>query len=72
MHAINRLGCCYKFGIGMNIYLQKAFELYQKAANLGNIKAQFNLGKIYENGKGVEKDMDQAIFWYKKSADQRK
>ena len=45
-----------------------ALKLYQKAATLGNIEAQYNLAFMYENGKGIERDMDQAIYWYEKSA----
>jgi TPR repeat protein len=30
------LGWCYEVGIGTSIDKQKAFELYQKAANLNN------------------------------------
>lgn len=25
---------------------------------------------MYQHGKGVEKDIDQAIYWYKKAAEQ--
>jgi TPR repeat protein len=25
---------------------------------------------MYEKGKGIEKNMEQAIYWYKKSAEQ--
>ena len=49
--------------------MQKAFELYQKAANLGNSVAQYNLALMYENEKGIAKDIDQSIYWYKKSAE---
>ena len=34
--GINNLGDCYKNGIGTSINCQKAFYLYQKAANLEN------------------------------------
>ena len=34
---------------------EKAFEYYTKAAELGNLDAHFNLSKMYEEGKGVEK-----------------
>ncbi|PKY60372.1 hypothetical protein RhiirA4_484001, partial [Rhizophagus irregularis] len=40
----------------------KAFELYHKAANSGNRNAQNNLASMYECGKGVEKDINQAIY----------
>ncbi len=64
------LGYCYSNGIGTNIDKQKAFELYEKAANLGNETAQYNLGVLYENGDGIEKNIDKAIYWYVKSAKQ--
>jgi TPR repeat protein len=28
------------------------------------------LGEFYERGKGVEKDLEQAIYWYTLSAEQ--
>ncbi|PKK69313.1 hypothetical protein RhiirC2_781142, partial [Rhizophagus irregularis] len=46
------------------------FELYHKAANSGYSLAQYNLGLMYEYGKGIEKDINQAIYWYEKSAKQ--
>src|SRR5947209_4962913 len=45
-----------------------AFELYQNAANLGNSVSQYNLALMYEKGEGVDKD--QAIYWFKKLAEQ--
>lgn len=39
------------------------------AINLGNEHAIFNLGLMYEYGKGVEKNIDNAIKYYKESAD---
>jgi TPR repeat protein len=43
---------------------------YQKAADQGQAKAQYNLGVMYANGKGVLKDDKQAVYWYQKAADQ--
>ena len=37
---------------------------------MGNSVAQYNLAIKYEKGSGTEKDLDQAIYWYKKSAEQ--
>lgn len=54
-----------------------SFDLNQKdlTARLNprvdsNSFAQCSLGMMYENGEGIEKDMEQAIKWYKKSATQ--
>ncbi|EXX73868.1 hypothetical protein RirG_056420 [Rhizophagus irregularis DAOM 197198w] len=60
--GINNLGYCYKNGF--------AFELYQKAADLGNSLAQYNLATMYEYEEGIIKNIDKAIYWYKKSAEQ--
>jgi TPR repeat protein len=50
--------------------LDKARELYQKAANQGNVQAQYNLGVCYENGLGVEPDLPKAAKYYQEAADQ--
>ena len=39
-------------------------------ANQGDVFAQYYLGSCYANGDGVEKDMLEAIEWYRKAADQ--
>ena len=44
---------------------------YRKAAEQGNAKAQYELGKCYHEGKGVEKDMAEAVKWYRLPADQK-
>ena len=49
---------------------EKACEWYRKAAVQGNIIAQFELGRMYEHGYGVQQDFIKAYDWYKKSADQ--
>ena len=48
----------------------KAYEWYQKAANQGIAKAQFNLGVMNSNGEGVPQDYAKAYEWYQKAADQ--
>jgi TPR repeat protein len=42
----------------------------QKAAEQGNAIAQFNLGILYGQGKGVPQDYPKAAFWYRKAAEQ--
>lgn len=49
---------------------KKAFEYFQKSANQGYYRAEFILGYMYDQGKGVEKNIQRAIQWYEKSANQ--
>lgn len=42
----------------------------REAAVQGDAEAQFNLGVSYDNGKGVPKDYQQAVSWYRKAAEQ--
>ncbi|RGB31507.1 kinase-like domain-containing protein [Rhizophagus diaphanus] len=69
-NGISNLGHCCLKGIGTVFDRQKAFELFQKTANLGNELAQYYLALMYENGREVEKDINQAIYWYEKAAEQ--
>jgi TPR repeat protein len=41
-----------------------ALKWWQRAANKGNSRAQFWLGKMYEGGDGVPQDYVQAYKWY--------
>lgn len=50
---------------------KEQFDLYMKAAELGNAEAQCEVGFRYESSNcGVAKDYYEAFKWYKKSADQ--
>lgn len=42
----------------------------RKDAEAGKAQAQFSLGVMYANGRGVEKDYAEAVKWYRKAADQ--
>lgn len=50
--------------------LKSAAVLFRKAAEQGHAIAQFNLALMYELGRGVAKDEQQAVFWYQKAANQ--
>src|SRR5215510_13467908 len=45
-----------------------AAQWYQKAASQGYAPAQIDLGSLYEQGKGVPKDPQQALAWYRKAS----
>jgi TPR repeat protein len=42
----------------------------QQAAAAGNAYDQLNLGAAYDNGIGVKRDIDKALQWYQKAAEQ--
>jgi hypothetical protein len=49
---------------------QKAFELWAPLALQGDHRAQYNLGMLYSNGKGVDQNEAEAIKWYQMAAEQ--
>jgi len=64
--ALYCLGCCYD----VTKNPQKAFEWYSKAAEQGQVNAQYNVGYAYHFGDGVNIDYDKAMNWYAKAAAQ--
>ena len=46
----------------------KAFEYLTNAAELGHVEANFLLGDLYREGKGVEKDMKKAVYHLEQAA----
>jgi len=68
--AFYELGHAYKAGtFGLPKNRNKAFELYNQAAELGSIKAHYELATCLYHGKsGVEKDKKKAIQHYKLAA----
>ena len=60
----------YQQGFGLKQDLHKAVELYRRAAEHGDAKAQSNLGFMYYEGLGVEKDLIAAYKWLTVSGDQ--
>ena len=53
-----------------NGYIQKAFEWLMRGVEEGVDDAAFEIGRMYEEGSGVDKDISQAIHWYTKAAEQ--
>ncbi len=44
------------------------FYLINKAAEQGDVNAQYDLGVMYAIGQGVSQDYKQAVAWYSKAA----
>ena len=47
---------------------RNAFEYYTRAAELGDVDAQYELACLYEFGKGVEKDRGKAVHYLEEAA----
>ena len=45
------------------------FGLLLEQANSGDAISQYKVGRAYESGDGVEKNINTAIMWYQKAAD---
>jgi hypothetical protein len=61
-------------GGGYQSYLKgdynAAYEEWLPLAELGDVEAQYNLGVMYDEGAGVERDLAAAAAWYHKAAEQ--
>ncbi len=58
------------FGVPEKTSVGKAETKHTGAAEQGDADAQFNLGLLHYNGKGVRQDFAQARKWYLKAAEQ--
>ena len=48
----------------------EALKWFHKAAEQGDVNAQYNLGQMYDKGLGIPQDYTEAIKWYRKVAEQ--
>jgi hypothetical protein len=69
---------CYRrgsFGLAKNKseankWFKEAGESYKKAAEAGNVEAQYQLANLYARGyAGIPKDNEEAFKWYQKAAE---
>jgi TPR repeat protein len=47
--------------------LRQAFTLFMRAAKLGDLSSQLDIGYFFDNGLFVKKDKKQALKWYRKA-----
>jgi uncharacterized protein len=48
----------------------EATRWYRIAADNGGVGGRINVGRLYENSRGVPQDYGEAMRWYRKAADQ--
>jgi uncharacterized protein len=49
-------------------YPIKAFEWFMVAAKQKHTQAEYYVGLYFQNGKGIDQNIEQAIYWYEKAA----
>lgn len=71
---INSHALAQDYESGRSAYIsgdyERALEILKPLAEDGDSEAQKVLGIMYDYGHGVEKDQQQALYWYIKSAEQ--
>ncbi|WP_273802786.1 tetratricopeptide repeat protein, partial [Proteus vulgaris] len=68
--AETNMAMMYAQGLGVTQNLEKAAFWFRKAAQGGNVIAQFHIGQMYSIGSGVDLDDEKAVFWFRKVAKQ--
>jgi len=69
-NALDGLGFAYETGQGTPKDINKAVQLYTKAASADYDQAMFHLANCYSKGIGVQRDRKIAAQWFRKAADQ--
>src|SRR5262245_9064790 len=73
IHAGERQGNRQRLGpIGTEVKKddKRGVEWFEKAAEKGEARAQFNLGVCYYEGRGVTRDYAKAVEWYRRASEQ--
>lgn len=65
-----RIGKMFVLGYGTEQDYSKAFEWFEKSADVGNKFAQYSLDSLYFYGNGITQNHEKAFEYYKLSADQ--
>ena len=66
---MNNLARLIEEGKGAEQDYGKALALFKNAAENNCSRANYHIGRFYENGLGCDKNIDEAKEWYQKAAD---
>ncbi|HQQ70801.1 MAG TPA: hypothetical protein PLL92_10890 [Alicycliphilus sp.] len=66
--SLREQAIAYEHAEGVARDTQRAVALYCKSARLGDMVAQYNLGWMYANGRGVARDDETAAFFFQAAA----
>ena len=53
------------------VHTDELFDTQMKLAKYGDAEAQFRVGEMYETGIGVRQDMNEAMYWMTRAANQK-
>ncbi len=70
-HAKQWLGYLYFYGNGVEINFRKAFDYFKSSLDgckWHHLNSMYMIGKMYEEGLGVEQNSEHALYWYKQAA----
>lgn len=79
LRALNPLGEFYlkyakaleeRSGLDENVSFERAFDLFEASAERNSDFGNYKLGNCYKKGIGTKADLDEAIYYYMKAADQ--
>lgn len=70
LEAIVELAWLYEAGLAVERDLEKASELFLKAADMGNGRAQYAISVMFETGVGQKKNREKAEHYLQLSAEQ--
>lgn len=68
-NALRLLAWCYYSGLGVDVSMHQAYDLYMRLSNDDNGYAYFMLGEICCSNIEGNIDYNEAVYWYKKSAE---
>lgn len=68
-NALKLLAWCYYSGLGVDVSMHQAYDLYMRLSNDDNGYAYFMLGEICCSNIEGNIDYNEAVYWYKKSAE---
>lgn len=66
--ALRQLGTNYELGRNVRRNYKMAYRLYCMAAMKGDVEANYHLGWLYFNGRGISRDTWKAAYWFKQGA----
>ena len=76
IHTVTDRNECYRIaeiyyhGSGVEQNFDEAAKWYEKAAKMGHVDAQCDLGNCYYYGEGLPENYERSVYWYEKAAEQ--